>query len=76
MIKLERISDMDTPSYKFLSASSKTSFADTSSSWSQESSINDANLFISRGTLLPSFFVMLISGTSGISISGVCLTLS
>ena len=70
------MSDIETPSYRFFNASSKTSFIETSSSPSHASLINAASLSILSGTSDPSAFVILISGLFGISISGVSFFLS
>ena len=76
MTKLVLISDIETPSYRFFNASSKTSFTDTSSSPSQASLIRPATFSTSSGTILPSVFVIFMLGTSGISISIVSFFLS
>ena len=76
MTRLVLISDIDTPSYKFFNASSRTSFIDTSSKPSQASLISAASLSISSGTRDPSAFVIFMLGLLGMSISGASFFLS
>ena len=70
------MSSTETPSYKFLNASFKTSSTETSSRPSHASFISEASLSTSKGTFEPSLFVIFISGTSGISTIGATFFLS
>ena len=70
------MSAIDTPSYRFFSASSKTSFIETSSSPSHASLMSAATLSISKGSNVPSVLVIFISSRFGISITGASFFLS